>query len=311
MDGRYAPSPSGDLHLGNLRTALVAWLQARAVGSRFLIRVDDLDQGRSREAFARSQLNDLAALGLDHDGEIVRQSRRTSHYEQALQQLKDEGRIYECYCTRAEIREAASAPHGAGPEGAYPGTCRHLTTAQREQKRKHTRRPPALRVRADEARVSVDDRIAGTITTTVDDFVVRRADGGHAYNLATVVDDADQGVEEVVRGADLLETTPRQLWLAQQLHLSTPKSYVHVPLVHGADGTRLAKRHGPATLADHHAGGWTTPQVLAELARSIGVDHTPATAHAADLIAHWKLAKLPHTAVTLDLPARHAADAAG
>lgn len=310
MVGRYAPSPSGELHLGNLRTALVAWLMARSAGSRFLVRVEDLDRGRSREAFVASQLADLAVLGLDHDGAIVRQSLRTERYEQALAILAADGGLYECFCTRAEIRQAASAPHGAGHEGAYPGTCRSLTAAARQAHREAGRRP-ALRVRAGAASQSISDRLAGPVTAVVDDFVVRRSDGGHAYNLAVVVDDADQGVEEVVRGADLLETTPRQAWLAGRLGLPGPVSYVHVPLVVGDDGQRLAKRHGAVTLREHLAAGWAPAELLALLARSAGCREVPAAVTARELLAGWRLDALPREPVELVVPARHAADRSG
>ena len=226
MNGRYAPSPTGTLHLGNLRTALLAWLFARAEGSAFLVRMEDLDTGRVREPFYAEQLADLAAIGLDWDGDPVRQSERIPLYEAAIARLP----VFECYCTRAEIREAVSAPHG--PVGTYPGTCRVLTDTEREERRRA--RPPALRVRAD---------------GSVDDFVVRRADGAIAYNLAVVVDDDAQGVEQVVRGADLLDSTPRQIWLARALGLREMR-YAHVPLVLGPDGARLAKRHGSVTLRE-------------------------------------------------------------
>jgi glutamyl-tRNA synthetase len=156
--------------------------------------------------------------------------------------------LYECYCTRAEIREAASAAHGPLPEGAYPGTCLRLSAAELAEKRA-SGRPPALRVRAERARVEFADRLLGTVSGIVDDFVVRRGDGAFAYNLAVVVDDADQGVEEVVRGSDLADSTPRQIWLARALGLPEP-SYAHVPLVLGPDGARLAKRHGDVTLRE-------------------------------------------------------------
>ncbi|HEX5781074.1 MAG TPA: tRNA glutamyl-Q(34) synthetase GluQRS [Solirubrobacteraceae bacterium] len=246
--GRFAPSPTGVLHLGNLRTAVLAWLFARSCGSRFLMRIEDLDVGRVRPHFVDEQLGDLAAVGLDWDGPVVSQSQRFALYEQALRQLEDQRLLYECHCTRAEIREAASAAHGPLPEGAYPGTCLRLSDAELAEKRA-SGRPPALRVRADGARVAFDDRLLGRVDGVVDDFVVRRGDGAFAYNLAVVVDDADQGVEEVVRGSDLAESTPRQLWLARALGLPEP-AHAHVPLVLGPDGSRLAKRHGAVTLRD-------------------------------------------------------------
>src|SRR3954467_15025708 len=228
-DGRFAPSPTGTLHLGNLRTALLAWLFARSADARFLVRMEDLDTGRVRERFYDEQLHDLAALGLDWDGPVVRQSDRLALYADAVDGLRAEGLVYECWCTRAEIREAASAPHGDLPDGAYPGTCRDRTTAP-------SHRPPALRLRVEGA-------------PGVDDFVLRRGDGAFAYNLAVVVDDAEQGVDQVVRGRDLEDTTARQRLLVELLGLPQPEHH-HVPLVLGPDGARLAKRHGAVTLAD-------------------------------------------------------------
>ena len=268
-DGRFAPSPTGTLHLGNLRTALVAWLFARSQDARYLMRMEDLDSGRVRERFYDQQLADLAALGLDWDGPVVRQSQRIALYEEALEALRADDLVYPCWCTRAEIREAASAPHEALPEGAYPGTCRRLTAAQRAQ-REAAGRPPALRVRADAARVAFEDRIAGRCEGVVDDVVVRRNDGAFAYNLAVVVDDADQGVGEVVRGADLLDSTPRQLWLGARLGLGAPR-HAHVALMLGPDGDRLAKRHGAVTLADRAALGQSAADVRDELAASLGI----------------------------------------
>jgi glutamyl-tRNA synthetase len=266
-DGRFAPSPTGTLHVGNLRTALVAWLFARSQDARYLVRMEDLDTGRVRERFYGEQLHDLAALGLDWDGPVVRQSERLNLYEDAVQALREQNLIYECWCTRAEIREAASAPHGGLPEGAYPGTCLQLT-AQERAERAARGRPPALRVRAGAAKVAFEDRLAGHYEGVVDDFVVRRNDGAFAYNLAVVVDDADQGVGEVVRGVDLLDSTPRQLWLGKQLGLAPPR-HAHVALMLGPDGARLAKRHGAVTLADRAAQGQSADDVRDELAASV------------------------------------------
>lgn len=267
--GRFAPSPTGTLHLGNLRTALLAWLYARAQGAPFLLRIEDLDRGRVRERYEHEQLADLRAIGLDWDGEVVRQSQRTDRYADALARLDADGVLYPCWCTRAEIREAASAPHGPLPEGHYPGTCRRLTAAQRAE-REATGRPPALRVDAGAARVAFADRLHGAQEGVVDDFAVRRNDGAYAYNLAVVVDDGAQGVGEVVRGDDLLDSTPRQLWLADRLGLPRP-AVAHVPLVLAPDGTRLAKRHGAVTLADRRALGETGDDVRARLAASVGL----------------------------------------
>jgi glutamyl-tRNA synthetase len=266
-DGRFAPSPTGTLHVGNLRTALVAWLFARSQDTRYLVRMEDLDTGRVRERFYDEQLHDLAALGLDWDGPVVRQSQRIEIYEEALETLRGKGPIYECWCTRAEIREAASAPHGELPEGAYPGTCRELTAAERAE-REASARPPALRVNAGAARIAFEDRLAGHVEGVVDDFVVRRNDGAFAYNLAVVVDDGAQGIGEVVRGADLLDSTPRQLWLGARLGIPAPR-YAHVALMLGPDGARLAKRHGAVTLADRAALGQSADDVRDELAASL------------------------------------------
>lgn len=252
--GRYAPSPTGELHLGNLRTALLAWLGARSTGADFLVRIEDLDRGRSREHFIETQLEELRMIGIEWDGEPVRQSDRLDLYAQALGVLVSKGLVYECFCTRAEIRDAASAPHGNSPADAYPGTCADLTEAEREARRA-TGRPPALRVRS-----------GGD-----DDFVVRRNDGDFGYNLAVVVDDAAQGITEVVRGADLLDSTPRQLWLFDQLELTPPDRYIHVPLMLGEDGARLAKRHGAVTLEDRIANGATLPGLIGEMAASVGL----------------------------------------
>jgi glutamyl-tRNA synthetase len=257
-DGRFAPSPTGVLHVGNLRTALLAWLFARSAGAHFFMRVEDLDAGRVRPGFAEQQLADLAAIGLDWDGEVVVQSSRTALYEAALAQLD----TYECFCTRAEIRESASAAHG--PPDHYPGTCRSLTVAQRAQRRA-AGREPALRVRAG-GTVRFVDRLLGCREGPVDDFVVRRNDGAFAYNLAVVVDDAAQGIGEVVRGADLTDSTPRQLWLFRALGLAEP-AFAHVPLVLGPDGRRLAKRHGDVTLREVDAG-----EAVAWMGASLGLD---------------------------------------
>jgi glutamyl-tRNA synthetase len=285
VNGRYAPSPTGDLHLGNLRTALLAWLFARSAGSRFLVRMEDLDTGRVREGAAERQLADLAELGLDWDGDVAFQSQRLDRYGEAIGRLQAAGRLYECFCTRAEIRAAASAPHGPLPEGAYPGTCLHLTDAERAERRA-AGRSPALRIRADAARVGFEDRILGRVEGAVDDFVVQRNDGAPAYNLAVVVDDAAQSIEEVVRGADLADTTPRQLLLARELGLPEP-AYAHVPLVLGPDGARLAKRHGGVTLREVAPGA-----ALRWMVESLDL---PPADSPAGLLAGFDPAALPRT----------------
>lgn len=209
--GRFAPSPSGELHVGNLRTALLAWLFARSTGRQFLIRVEDLD--RARAGAEAEQLRDLAAIGVTWDGVVVRQTDREAVYTEAIEQLTAAGRTYECFCTRREIQEAPSAPHA--PQGAYPGTCRELFRAELEFKR--SIRPAAIRLRSSVTEWAVEDVLHGAFTGVVDDFVLRRNDGVTAYNLAVVVDDAAQGIDQVVRGDDLLPSTPRQAYLASLL----------------------------------------------------------------------------------------------
>jgi glutamyl-tRNA synthetase len=248
MTGRFAPSPSGRLHIGNLRTALLAWLFARSKGGRFLLRVEDLDRDRSKPEHEAQQIADLRAIGIDWDGETVRQSERTELYREALAKLRANDRVYPCWCTRAEIRAAAEAPHGPLPEGSYPGTCRNLTGAEREE-RERSGRPAALRLDAQAQEIAFNDLLHGETTGVVDDFVLWRGDGTPAYQLAVVVDDAGQGVDQVVRGDDLIDSTPRQIALQRLLDLPEP-DYAHVPLVLGPDGQRLAKRHGAVTLED-------------------------------------------------------------
>jgi glutamyl-tRNA synthetase len=238
--GRFAPSPSGDLHIGNLRTALLGWLWARSTGRRFVVRIDDLD--RVRAGAEERQLADLAALGLDWDGPILRQSARLDIYRDAVSELTDAGRTYPCFCTRREIQEAPSAPHS--PPGTYPGTCRDLTA--NEIRMRTAERPAALRLRAEVDQGLIQDERHGSVSGPVDDFVLLRNDGVPAYNLTVVVDDAAQGVDQVVRGEDLLTSAPRQAYLATLLGL-TPPTYIHVPLALNKAGARLAKRDGAVT----------------------------------------------------------------
>jgi glutamyl-tRNA synthetase len=289
LAGRFAPSPTSDLHLGNLRTALLAWLFARSSGRDFLVRVEDLDQVRVAAAagVADRQLADLAALGIDHDGEVVRQSQRLALYEAALSRLD----VYECFCSRREIAESAQAPHGDGYR-PYPGTCRDLTEAERAAKR--AERPAALRVRAGGVTWTATDELYGPVAGVVDDFVLRRGDGTYAYNLAVVVDDGAQGVDQVVRGDDLLSSAPRQAWLAHRLGLSPP-TYAHVPLAVGPGGQRLAKRDGAVTMADLAAIGVTPAKVLATLARSLGLAKTGERVTLAGLLRRFDPAALPRS----------------
>jgi glutamyl-tRNA synthetase len=262
--GRYAPSPTGELHLGNLRTALLAWLFARSSGRRFLLRIEDLDAARVRPGMADQQLSDLTALGITFDGEPVVQSQRLAIYHRALLRLAD--RTYECFCSRREIAEAASAPHES--VARYPGTCRNLTEAERIDRRR-TRRP-ALRLRADAAVRKVHDVLHGDITAEADDVVLRRNDGVPAYNLAVVVDDASSGVDQVVRGDDLLPTAVTQVFLAELLDYPPPV-YAHVPLAVNAGGQRLAKRDGAVTPSELAARGFEPAAVLGLMAESLSL----------------------------------------
>lgn len=243
--GRFAPSPSADLHIGNLRTAVLAWLFARASGRRFLVRVEDLDD-RTHDDVAQRQLADLIAIGVTWDADPEWQSAHRDRYDAVINGLVERGLAYECYCSRKEILEAPRAPHA--PEGAYPGTCRELSAAQRAE-RESAGRPPALRLRTDVDQFTVSDLLHGSYTGVVDDFVLRRGDGVPAYNLAVVVDDAHSGIDQVVRGDDLLSSSPRQAYLAELLGFPQPV-YAHVPLALNTDGKRLAKRDGAVTLAD-------------------------------------------------------------
>ncbi len=272
--GRFAPSPSGDLHLGNLRTGLLAWLFARSTERRFVMRVEDLD--RVKAGSEQRQLDDLAAIGLDWDGPIMRQSERREIYDATIRTLTAAGLTYECFCTRREILQAASAPHA--PDGAYPGTCRNLTADQKAAKD----RPPAIRLRSQVTQFTIVDQLHGLFRGQVDDFVLRRSDGVPAYNLAVVVDDGAQGVDQIVRGDDLLTSAPRQGYLAQLFGL-TPATYVHVPLALNVEGKRLAKRDGAVTLRER-------PDAWSLITTSLGM---PNAKNAEELLEQWKPTRIP------------------
>lgn len=245
--GRFAPSPTGPLHLGSLVAAVGSWLFARRAGAEWIVRMEDLDGPRVVPGAADEILRALERYGLTWDGEVAVQSRRTALYEEALAQLRAAGHAYDCGCTRAEVARAAGAPDAADPVDAagavYAGTCRAGLPAGRA--------PRAVRFRVPEGIVAFGDRVHGRIeedvARAVGDFVVKRADGPFAYQLAVVVDDAAQGVTEVVRGGDLLSSTARQIALQRALGLATP-SYAHLPLVLGADGKKLGKRDGALPL---------------------------------------------------------------
>jgi glutamyl-tRNA synthetase len=294
--GRFAPSPTGELHLGNLRTALLAWLFAHVAGSRFLLRIEDLDPDRSDPEHEAGQLADLRAIGIDWDGEPVRQTDRAAAHAAALERLGADGLLYRCFCSRREVREAASAQHGELPEGHYPGTCLALDPAESDR-RATAGEEYALRLRAGGAEVEYVDRLHGGRAEAADDVVLRRRDGVVAYNLAVVVDDHDQGVEEVVRGDDLLPATAAQALLCDLLGIPRP-SWAHVPLVLGPDGARLAKRHGAVTLADLDEEGLTPAHALAWMARTLELAAPAEQVIAADLLARFDPDGLPREPTT-------------
>ncbi|ALC04734.1 Glutamyl-Q tRNA(Asp) synthetase [Corynebacterium deserti GIMN1.010] len=290
MAGRYAPSPSGDLHFGNLRTALLAWLFARSEGKQFLIRVEDIDEQRSSRESAESQLADLSALGLDWDGEVLYQSTRYDAYREALEKLD----TYECYCSRRDIQEASRAPHAA--PGVYPGTCRELKEEERVEKRARLaaqNRNPAIRLRAQVTSFDFYDRLRGPQTGPVDDFILLRGgqEPGWAYNLAVVVDDAYQGVDQVVRGEDLLDSAARQAYLGSLLGTPVPE-YIHVPLVLNAHGQRLAKRDGAVTLKEMLIDA-TLPTIFSRLAHSLGYEEVDSAPQLLEVFDPTKLSREP------------------
>lgn len=282
--GRYAPSPTGALHLGNIRTALLAWLHSRALGGQHLLRFEDLDTGRVRGYAYDSTRRDLEWLGLDWDAEYL-QSERLEHYAAALDRLSAD--LYPCTCTRREIlaaiQESVGAPHGA--ELVYPQTCRGRSPV-------HVQPPAALRWQVPDLTVCVQDdltaeRLCQNLPSEVGDFVLWRSDGVYAYHLAVVVDDGLMGVTDVVRGSDLWAATPRQVALQRALGFSVPH-YLHVPLMTDYRGERLAKRGGAPPLRDLRGGGQVTPErVLSDLAHSLGWD-VPAEVTAAELIPLWR-----------------------
>jgi glutamyl-tRNA synthetase len=294
--GRFAPSPTGELHLGNARTALLAWLWSRRGGGDHLLRIEDIDRLRIRPGMAEQQMEELRWLGLFWDGEPVFQSQRTALYEEALRRLGDQ--VYECFCSRAEIAGAASAPHGnEGPR--YPGTCASLTAGERARKR--AVRPPALRLRVPPGPLAFRDALLGPqafdTQELVGDFVLRRADGIFAYQLAVVVDDAAMGINQVLRGADLLPSTARQILLHRLLGGREPE-FAHAPLVLGPSGERLSKRDKALSLSALRAAGKDPRQIVAQLARLSGLA-APARCSPGELLDHFSLSKVPTAPVAI------------
>lgn len=302
--GRLAPSPTGALHLGNARSFLLAWLDLRARGGEVLLRIEDLDGPRVKDGAESSALEDLRWLGLDWDGEPVRQSARGELYAAALARLAAQGLAYPCSCTRRDVELAASAPH-LGDEGPiYPGTCRGRwpSAAAAEQA---TGRPPCWRLRVPDpgaaaGQIQFTDRVHGLVRADAGadfgDFVISKSSGSAAYQLAVVVDDAQQGVTEVLRGDDLLLSAARQLLLYRALDLAPP-SFAHVPLILGEDGLRLAKRHGDTSLRQFRAAGWQPEQIVGWLAAVSGLGAAGASCAPQDLVAGFELERVPRSAV--------------
>ena len=294
--GRFAPSPTGPLHIGNLRTAVIAWLCAHQHDGELLLRIEDLDRLNSKPEHEERQINELAQLGITFGSNVIRQSERFDLYRDIVDGLRQQDLVYPCYCTRREILESTQAPHGPTIEGAYAGTCRDLSSRDRSE-RERSGRPPAWRLRTNNEQYIVDDVIAGPTPTVVDDMVLLRNDGVPAYNLAVVVDDAAQSVTQIVRGDDLLLGSGRHIHLQKMLGYPTPQ-YVHVPLVVGPDGERLAKRHGAVTLEDLNQKGFGVTEVLGELARSIGIDVDRPNG-VSELLAGFSLDRLPRSPWTI------------
>ena len=254
--GRYAPSPTGALHLGNLRTALLAWLQVRSQGGVFLLRMEDLDLPRVVKGSDKQILHDLEWLGIDWDGEVVYQSQRTDLYQDALNRLSEMELTYPCFCSRKDIQQAASAPHVA--PGVYPNVCRDLSKEQCEEK--SLSKAPAIRC-----------KVQGDLVNTCGDFVIKRADGLFAYQLAVVVDDLDQGVNQVLRGKDLYDSTPRQRYLASLLEPNKEEiNYTHVPLMLDSEGVRLSKRDGSLSVSSYRSKGIAPDLLRGELVYGLG-----------------------------------------
>ena len=312
--GRYAPSPTGELHLGNASTALWAWLSIRARGGSFVMRIEDLDPGRSRPHFAEQLLEDLRWFGIDWDegpdvgGPFMPydQSSRQAAYAEAFGRLRDAGQVYPCFCSRKDIAAAAGAPQEPGESRRYAGTCRRLAEGEAAA-RIGAGVPHAWRFRVDAAAAppTFDDQVHGRFAArrVPGDFVVWRRDGAAAYQLAVVVDDAWMGIDEVVRGDDLLESTFDQLLLCAALEI-TPPRYGHVPLLMGADGARLSKRHAGITLRELREAGWKASALIGRLAAWMGLGDQVPKQPAVELIRNFELRRLPRIpdGIVVDLP---------
>ena len=304
--GRYAPSPSGRMHLGNLCCCLLAWLSAKSKGGKVVLRIEDLDQARCPRKFAELLQQDLAWLGLsaDEGGDKggpdgpYYQSERSGIYQQFYDILWKKGLVYPCFCSRSQLH-AADAPHRSDGQVVYAGTCRHLTPEQVAEKSR--RRPPAWRVRVPEETIGFTDGHLGyyeeNLARDCGDFYLRRADGVFAYQLAVVVDDALMGVTGVVRGADLLSSTPRQLWLYRTLGLQAPE-VTHMPLLLAPDGRRLSKRDGDESL-EHLQVKYTPEEIIGRLAYACGLQKAPDPRTPAELAENFSWEKVPRRDIVL------------
>ena len=298
--GRYAPSPSGRMHLGNLMCCLLAWLSAKSKGGQVLLRIEDLDTMRCPRVYADAIVDDLAWLGLAADGPTptVYQSERSEIYQQYYDILLKKGLVYPCFCSRSQLH-AASAPHRSDGQVVYAGTCRGLSDA--EVARRSLTRAPAFRVQVPDEEIAFTDghlgRYAENLARDCGDFYLRRADGVFAYQLAVVVDDALMGVTEVVRGSDLLSSTPRQLWLYRELGLTAPQFY-HLPLLLAPDGRRLSKRDGDQSLENLRA-RYTPQEIIGKLAYVCGLQDTPAPASPQELVPGFSWDKVPKQDILL------------
>lgn len=299
--GRFAPSPTGRLHLGNAWAAMLGWLWARAEGGEFLLRIEDLDTARSRAELTDALLADLDWFGLTFDGAPVFQSSRLELYRSAFEKLRQMGRVYPCHCTRSEIARAVAAPHGPGDDGPrYPGTCLGLSAEESAERARS--RPPAWRFRPHPGPTAFRDRVHGTfvqdVAAEVGDFVVLRNDGVPSYQLAVVVDDAATGITHVLRGDDLLASTPRQIQLCEALGLPVP-IHAHVPLLLGPDGKRLAKRAGTPSLGELRERAVRPETLIGLLAGWAGLgDGRPVSLR--ELVPGFSLDRIPRTPITID-----------
>lgn len=300
LRGRLAPSPTGAQHVGNARTYLVAWLSARAQGGSVLLRIEDIDSPRVKAGAADQALEDLRWLGLDWDGEPVVQTQRLPLYSAALQRLRRAELVYPCTCTRTDIAAAASAPHAEHEGPTYPGTCAHRSAAAAAAL-SAARTPFAWRFRVHDSPAFTDGFLGEThvdLRSLGGDFVVWKSAGTPAYQLAVVVDDADMGITEVIRGDDLVPSTPRQLLLYRALGFAPPR-FAHVPLVVGEDGRRLAKRHGDTRLSALREAGTTPESLLGLLAWSCGWLAAPQPVSARELVPLFQLRAIPRTPFVL------------